>query len=63
MKISPEIVLRYSNAQHSYAFPRIMAMLGDGETEYDLANDGKANSIAACSVRHIYMIHVVLTAT
>jgi hypothetical protein len=33
-----------------------MAMLGDGETEYDLANDGKENSIAACSVREIYMI-------
>jgi hypothetical protein len=39
-----------------------MAMLGDGETEYDLANDGKANSIAACSVRDIYMAYVLLTA-
>lgn len=25
-------------------------MLGDGQTEYDLGNDGKANSIAACTV-------------
>lgn len=28
-------------------------MLGDGKTEYDLGNDGKANSIAACSVRRL----------
>jgi len=26
-------------------------MLGDGKTKYDQANDGKANSIAACSAR------------
>jgi hypothetical protein len=43
-------VASYSNAKHSYAFPRIMAMLGDGKTKYDQANDGKANSIGACSV-------------
>ena len=41
----------YANSHHSYAFPRVMAMLGDGKTEYDLGNDGKKNSIAACSVR------------
>jgi mannose-binding lectin 2 len=34
-----------------------MAMLGDGKTEYDLGNDGKANSIAACSVRML-RLHV-----
>lgn len=28
-----------------------MAMMGDGNTEYDLGNDGKANSIAACSAK------------
>ena len=40
----------YSNAKHNYAFPRVMAMLGDGKTKYDQANDGTVNSIAACSV-------------
>jgi hypothetical protein len=42
--------LSYANSRHSYAFPRITAMLGDGKTEYDQANDGEANSIGACSV-------------
>ncbi|KIM30477.1 hypothetical protein M408DRAFT_328060 [Serendipita vermifera MAFF 305830] len=41
----------YANSHHTYAFPRVMAMLGDGKTEYDLGNDGKANSIAACSAK------------
>ncbi|PVG02551.1 hypothetical protein CPB86DRAFT_751326 [Serendipita vermifera] len=41
----------YANSHHTYAFPRVMAMLGDGYTEYDLGNDGKANSIAACSAK------------
>lgn len=46
-------VASYSNAKHSFAFPRIMAMLGDSKTKYDQANDGKANSIGACSVWRI----------
>lgn len=28
-----------------------MAMIGDGNTPYDHANDGKANHIAGCEVR------------
>lgn len=39
----------YSNARHAYSFPRIVAMLGDGKTSYDLDNDGDSNSIGACS--------------
>ncbi|KAG6872511.1 hypothetical protein C0995_009201 [Termitomyces sp. Mi166 len=40
---------RYANGRHSYSFPRITAMLGDGKMSYDQANDGDANSIGACS--------------
>ncbi|CAE7207440.1 unnamed protein product [Rhizoctonia solani] len=39
----------YANSRHTYAFPRIMGMLGDGKTSYDLANDGASNELAACS--------------
>ncbi|KAG8801581.1 hypothetical protein FRC17_006608 [Serendipita sp. 399] len=41
----------YANSHHTYAFPRIMAMMGDGNTEYDQGNDGKLNSIGACSAK------------
>lgn len=49
----------YSNGKHSYAFPRVMAMLGDGKTKYDQANDGDVNSIAACSVWPEFMTCVL----
>ncbi|KAG6824511.1 hypothetical protein H0H93_001960, partial [Arthromyces matolae] len=39
----------YANGRHSYSFPRITAMLGDGNTEYDQANDNEAHSIGGCS--------------
>ncbi|KAG6811053.1 hypothetical protein H0H92_009177 [Tricholoma furcatifolium] len=39
----------YANGRHSYTFPRITAMLGDGQTSYDQANDGESNSIGGCS--------------
>ncbi|KAJ7579306.1 lectin [Mycena floridula] len=39
----------YANDRHTYSFPRIIAMLGDGKTEYDLAHDGDTQSIGACS--------------
>ncbi|KIO33925.1 hypothetical protein M407DRAFT_165769 [Tulasnella calospora MUT 4182] len=39
----------YANARHSYSFPRIMAMIGDGRTSYDLGSDGEKNSAGACS--------------
>ncbi|KIM82469.1 hypothetical protein PILCRDRAFT_820328 [Piloderma croceum F 1598] len=42
----------YANSRHSYAFPRITGMLGDGTKEYDQVNDGEANSIGACSANY-----------
>ncbi|CAE6489410.1 unnamed protein product [Rhizoctonia solani] len=39
----------YANSRHTYAFPRIMGMLGDGKTSYDSGNDGASNELAACS--------------
>lgn len=44
------ILHSYANSRHPYGFPRIVAMLGDGQTEYDQAHDGDANSIGACTV-------------
>ncbi|KZT22503.1 hypothetical protein NEOLEDRAFT_1119579 [Neolentinus lepideus HHB14362 ss-1] len=40
----------YPNARHSYSFPRVVAMMGDGKTEYDHDNDGDSTSIGACSL-------------
>ncbi|KAG8698362.1 hypothetical protein FRC09_007267, partial [Ceratobasidium sp. 395] len=39
----------YANSRHSYAFPRVMAMLGDGKTSYDVGSDGAKTELAACS--------------
>jgi len=39
----------YANSRHSYSFPRVVAMNGDGKTSYDHDHDGDANSIGACS--------------
>jgi len=36
-----------------------MAMLGDGKTKYDQANDGKVNSIGACSVWLEFMAFIL----
>ncbi|CAG8746708.1 3054_t:CDS:2 [Gigaspora margarita] len=38
----------YANSRQSHSFPYVMAMMGDGHTEYDNANDGKANELAGC---------------
>ncbi len=40
----------YKNNRPGTIFPYVMAMLGDGDTEYDAMNDGKANELAGCSV-------------
>ena len=40
----------YPNSQHSYQFPRVTAMMGDGKKSYDHATDGAQHEIAACSV-------------
>ncbi|KAG5646204.1 hypothetical protein DXG03_004030 [Asterophora parasitica] len=42
----------YSNGRHSYSFPRINAMLGDGKTSYDVGTDGDATSIGGCSANY-----------
>ncbi len=41
----------YKNNRPGVVFPYVMAMMGDGQTSYDAANDGKANEIGGCSVR------------
>lgn len=43
----------YKNNRPGVVFPYVMAMLGDGKTTYDQANDGKANELAGCSARGI----------
>src|SRR5271163_3555912 len=40
----------YKNNRPGVVFPYVMAMMGDGRTEYDQANDGKSNEIGGCSV-------------
>jgi len=42
----------YANSRHSYSFPRVTSMLGDGSTSYDQGNDGEANSLGACSANY-----------
>ncbi|OJD10519.1 hypothetical protein AJ78_08493 [Emergomyces pasteurianus Ep9510] len=41
----------YKNNRPSVAFPYVMAMLGDGQTAYDQAHDGKSNELDGCSAR------------
>lgn len=38
----------YANSRHPYGFPRILAMMGDGQTPYDQGHDGEANSLGSC---------------
>lgn len=44
----------YKNNRPGVVFPYVMAMIGDGKTSYDSANDGKANELGGCSVRTVY---------
>jgi len=39
----------YGNSRHSYSFPRIVGILGDGKTKYDYGNDGDRQAIGGCS--------------
>jgi len=39
----------FANEHHSYTFPRVMAMIGDGNTEYEIGKDGVNQEAAACS--------------
>jgi len=43
----------YKNNRPGVIFPYVMAMVGDGKTPYDKANDGKANELAGCQARGI----------
>ncbi|KAI0028829.1 legume-like lectin family-domain-containing protein, partial [Vararia minispora EC-137] len=42
----------YANGRHPFAFPRIVGMLGDGQTKYDHDTDGEQNKIGACSANY-----------
>jgi len=42
----------YANSRHSYSFPRVNAMLGDGKTSYDQERDNERTSIGACSANY-----------
>lgn len=44
----------YKNHRPGKTFPYVMAMLGDGQTAYDGANDGLANEVGACSGRGLH---------
>ncbi|EIW80521.1 hypothetical protein CONPUDRAFT_137692 [Coniophora puteana RWD-64-598 SS2] len=39
----------YANSRHPYGFPRIVAMMGDGNTAYDQDNDGHSQALGSCS--------------
>ncbi|KAF9893734.1 hypothetical protein FE257_009904 [Aspergillus nanangensis] len=41
----------YKNNRPGTSFPYVMAMMGDGQTTYDQAHDGKANELDGCSAR------------
>lgn len=43
----------YKNNRPGTVFPYVMAMVGDGQSTYDQANDGKPNEFAGCSARGI----------
>lgn len=44
----------YKNNRPGKSFPYVMAMMGDGKTEYDAAHDGLANEIGGCSGRGLH---------
>lgn len=40
----------YKNNRPGTVFPYVMAMVGDGQQNYDQEHDGKENELAGCSV-------------
>ncbi|KAH8103270.1 legume-like lectin [Cristinia sonorae] len=42
----------YANSRHSYAFPRIVGIKGDGKTSYNVGTDGEPNVAGACSANY-----------
>jgi lectin, mannose-binding 2 len=43
----------YKNNRPGVVFPYVSAMIGDGQTSYDKASDGKSTELAGCSARGI----------
>lgn len=43
----------YKNNRPGVVFPYVSAMVGDGQTTYDKAHDGKSTELAGCSARGI----------
>ncbi|KAL5483214.1 hypothetical protein ACEPAI_8444 [Sanghuangporus weigelae] len=43
----------YANSRHAYAFPRVVITMGDGNTSYDLEQDGERTKIGACSANFL----------
>lgn len=41
---------RFANGRHPYGFPRIVGMIGDGNTQYDNGSDGDGQAAGACTV-------------
>jgi len=41
----------FANEEHGYPFPRISAMIGDGEMTYNTENDGEETISEGCSMR------------
>ncbi|ORX99778.1 hypothetical protein K493DRAFT_313074 [Basidiobolus meristosporus CBS 931.73] len=38
----------YANSKHSYSFPYVSAMIGDGKTSYDVGKDGEPTQAGGC---------------
>lgn len=45
-----------ANARHSYAFPRIYAIMNDGKSAYNGDKDGQGQEIGSCSVRALLRV-------
>jgi len=39
----------YANSRHTYSFPRVSGMIGDGQISFDFGNDGDGQILGACS--------------
>ncbi|KDR75533.1 hypothetical protein GALMADRAFT_156539 [Galerina marginata CBS 339.88] len=39
----------YANEKHTYSFPRIVGILGDGKMKYNFGGDGEGQEVGACS--------------
>ena len=46
----------YPNSRHTYSFPRVTAMMGDGQKSYDHDHDNQEHELAACSVSMAFLI-------